>query len=106
MRTFLLTVFWISNIGNVIQLLIMATAGWLIFSQDFSFFGLNLEVFVTQVVPWLHWIETVLVALLGDFGRWVLSIPIFIISPIKFIAGALIGWWAYSTVKKMPGEPA
>jgi len=37
MRTFLLTIFWFSNLGNVIQLLIMASAGWLIFSGDYSF---------------------------------------------------------------------
>ncbi len=106
MRTVLLTIFWISNIGNVIQLLIMASAGWLIFSGNYSFFELNVVIFVTQVAPWLQWIETVAVALLGDFGRWILSIPIFIISPIKFIAGALIGWWAYSTAKNMPSETA
>lgn len=95
-----------SNIGNVIQLLIMASAGWLIFSGNYSFFELNVVIFVTQVAPWLQWIEIVLVALLGDFGRWILSIPIFVISPIKFIAGALIGWWAYSAAKNMPIEPA
>ena len=106
MRTLLLTIFWISNIGNVIQLLIMASAGWLIFSGNYSFFELNVVVFVTQVAPWLQWVETVVVALLGDFGRWILSIPIFIISPIKFIAGVIIGWWAYSSVKNMPVEPA
>jgi len=105
MRTFLLTIFWFSNLGNVIQLLIMASAGWLIFSGDYSFFDLNVDVFVTQVAPWLRWIETVVVALLGDVGRWILSIPIFIISPIKFVAGAIIGWWAYSTVKNMPADP-
>lgn len=105
MRTFLLTVFWISNIGNVIQLLVMASAGWLIFSGNYSFFELNVVIFVTQVAPWLQWIEAIIIALLGDFGRWILSIPIFVISPIKFIAGALIGWWAYSTAKKMPAEP-
>jgi len=106
MRTFLMTIFWLSNIGNVIQLLIMASARWLIFSGVYSFFELNVVIFVTQVVPWLQWIETVIIALLGDFGRWILLIPIFIISPIKFIAGALIGWWAYSTAKNMSSEPA
>ena len=106
MRNFLLTVFWIANIGSVIQLLIMAAAGWLIFSGHYSFCDLNVVVFVTQVAPWLHWVETVVVTLLGDFGRWILSIPIFIISPIKFMAGAIIGWWAYSRAKKMPVKPA
>ena len=107
MRTFLLTIFWVSNIGNGIQLLIMASAGWLIFSGVYSFFGLNLEVFVTQVAPWLIWIKTILAALLGEFGIWILAIPIFILSPIKFTAGVIIGLWAYSTAKKIPlNQPA
>ena len=106
MRNFLLTIFWISNVGNVIQFLIMVSAGWLILSGSYSFFELNVVVFVTEVAPWLQWIETIIVVLLGDLGRWLLSIPIFIISPIKFIAGVIIGWWAYSTAKKMSEEPA
>ena len=106
MRTFLMAIFWLSNLGNVIQLLIMASAGWLIFSSDYSFFNLNLDVFVTQVAPWLFWIKTVLIALLGDFGSWILSIPVLVLSPIKFIAGAIVGWWAYSTAKKLPVEMA
>ena len=106
MRTFLLAIFWVSSIGNVFQLLIMASAGWLIFSGFYSFFDLNLDVFVTQVAPWLFWIKTILAALLGEFGIWILSIPIFILSPIKFIAGVIVGWWAYSTSKNMPVEPA
>ncbi|PCI74075.1 MAG: hypothetical protein COB20_15515 [SAR86 cluster bacterium] len=104
MRNFLLTIFWISSVGNVIQFLIMVSAGWLIFSGNYSFFELNVTVFVTQVAPWLQWIEAIIIALLGDLGRWILSIPIFIISPIKFIAGAVIGWWAYSTAKNIPVE--
>ena len=91
MRNFLLTIFWISNVGNVIQFFIMVSAGWLIVSGDYSFFELNVVIFVTQVAPWLQWIETIIVAVLGDLGVWILSIPIFIISPIKFIAGAGIG---------------
>ena len=102
MRTFLLTIFWLSNTGNVIQLLIMTSAGWLIFTSNYSFSDLSLGVFVTQVVTWLGWIETVIVALFDDFGRWVLSIPILIITPIKLIGGVVIGWWAYSTAKDMP----
>ena len=102
MRNLLLTIFWISNVGNVIQFFIMVSAGWLIVSGDYSFFELNVVIFVTQVAPWLQWIETIIVAVLGDLGVWILSIPIFIISPIKFIAGAGIGWWAYSAAKNMP----
>ena len=92
MRTFLLTIFWISNIGNVSHLLIMASAGWLIISGAYSFSDLSMNIFVTQVAPWLSWIKTILAALLGEFGIWVLSIPVFVISPIKFIAGVIIGW--------------
>ena len=105
MRTFLLTIFWISNIANVIQSLVMVSAGWLLFSGAYSFFDLNLGVFVSQVVPWLLFIKTILATLLGQFGIWILSIPILILSPIKFIAGVIIGWWAYSTAKNMPIEP-
>jgi len=64
-----------------------------------------LDVFVTQVAPWLIFIKTILAALLGQFGIWILSIPIFILSPIKFIAGVIVGSWAYSTAKNMPVEP-
>ena len=106
MRNFLLAIFWISNIGNVIQFLIMVSAGWLILSGNYSFFELNVVLFVTEVTPWLRWIETIIIAVLGDLGRWILSIPIFIISPIKFIAGALIGWWAYAAAKNIPVESA
>ena len=102
MRNFLLTIFWISNVGNVFHFLIMVSAGWLIVSGNYSFFELNVVVFVTQVAPWLQWIETLIVTFLGDLGRWILSIPIFILSPIKFIAGGIIGWWAYSTAKNIP----
>jgi|TARA_B110000090_G_scaffold198808_1_gene238061 hypothetical protein len=80
----------------------MVSAGWLIVSGDYSFFEINVVIFVTKVAPWLQWTETIIVAVLGDLGTWILSIPIFIISPIKFIAGACIGWWAYSTAKNIP----
>jgi len=102
MRTFLLTIFWVSNFGNVIQLLIMASASWIIFSGFYSFSDLNVSVFITQYVPWLLWIKTLIVALLGEFGRWVLTIPILIIAPLKFVAGTIIGLWAYSVARKMP----
>lgn len=102
MRNVLLTIFWVSNIGNVMQSLIMIAAGWLIVSDSYSFLELTVVLFVTDVVPWLRWIEVIIIAILGDFGRWILSIPILVISPIKFVLGALIGWWAYTTAKKMP----
>ncbi len=106
MRTFLLTIFWFTNLGNVLQLLVMVSASWIIFSGAYSFSELNVNVFLTQYVPWLLWLKTFLVALLGEFGRWVLAIPILIIAPLKFIGGTIIGLWAYSVAKKMPVEAA
>jgi hypothetical protein len=84
----------------------MATAGWLMISGAYSFSDLSMDVFVTQVAPWLFWVKTILTALLSEFGIWILSIPILVISPIKFIMGIIVGWWAYSTAKNMPVEPA
>ena len=106
MRKFLLAIFWIANLGNVIQLLIMVSAGWIIFSGAYSFFDLDVNVFITQYVPWLLWIKTLIVALLGDFGYWILAIPILIIAPLKLIAGTFIGLWAYTVAKDMPVESA
>ena len=106
MRTFLLTIFWVTNCGNVIQLLIMASASWIIFSGFYSFSDLNVNVFITQYVPWLIWIKTIIIALLGEFGKWVLTIPILIIAPLKLVAGTIIGLWAYSVAKNMPVESA
>jgi len=106
MRTFLLTIFWITNLGSVIQLLIIASAGWIILSSDYSFFDLNVNVFVTQYVPWLIWVKTLVVELFGNFGYWLLSIPILIIAPLKLVAGTFIGLWAYSAAKNMSAEPA
>jgi hypothetical protein len=105
MRAFLLTIFWISNIGNVSHLLIMASAGWLIISGAYSFSDLSMGVFVTQVAPWLFWVKTVLTALFGEFGIWILSLPVFVISPIRFVLGVIIGWWAYITAKNISVEP-
>lgn len=105
MRTFLLTIFWITNLGNVIQLLIMASASWIIFSGAYSFFDLNVNVFITQYIPMFIWIKTFIVALLGSVGHWILTIPILIIAPLKLVIGTLIGLWAYSVAKEMPAEP-
>ncbi len=106
MRTFLLTIFWITNLGSVIQLLIMASASWILLSGAYSFFDLSMNVFITQYVPWLFWIKTILVLLLGDFGYWILTIPILIIAPLKLITGVIIGLWAYSVAKGMPAKSA
>ncbi len=69
-----------------------------------SFLDLSLDLFVTQFVPWLSWIKIILVKLLGDFGYWVLTIPVLIIAPVKFVLGTVIGLWAYFTAKRMPVE--
>ncbi len=106
MRTFLLTIFWITNLGNVIQLLIMASASWIIFSGAYSFFDLNVNVFITQYIPMFIWIKTFIVTLLGDFGYWILTIPILIIAPLKLVTGTIIGLWAYSAAKDVLAEPA
>ena len=105
MRTFLLTVFWVTNFGNVIQLLVMASASWIIFSGAYSFLELDVNVFLTQFVPWLVWLKTIIIALLGEFGRWALTIPILVIAPLKFVTGTVIGLWAYSVAKRMPVGP-
>ena len=102
MRTFLLTVFWITNIGNVIQLLVIVSASWMIFSGRYSFFELDANTFFTQIVPWLLWLKTLIILLLGDLGRLVLAIPILIIAPLKLIFGTAIGIWAYSTAMGVP----
>ncbi len=104
MRTFLVTIFWITNLGSVIQLLIIASASWILFSGAHSFFDLNVNVFITQYVPWLLWIKTILVQFLGDFGYWILTIPILIIAPLKLVTGTIIGLWAYSAAKAIPVE--
>ena len=105
MRTFLLFVFWTTNIGSIIQLLIMASASWILLSGAYSFFDLTVNVFITQYVPWLLWIKTILVQFLGDFGYWILTIPILIIAPLKLVTGVIIGLWAYSVAKGMPVKP-
>jgi hypothetical protein len=104
-RKFLLTVFWITSVGGVIQLLIIASATWIIFSGNSSFFDLTVNVFVTQFAPWLSWVKALIVTVLGDFGRWILAIPILIIAPLKLLTGTIIGVWAYTVAKDMPVEP-
>ena len=106
MRTFLMAIFWITNLGNVIQLLIMASASWIILSGAYSFTDLNVNVFITQYIPVFLWIKTFIVGLLGDLGRWILTIPILIIAPLKLVVGTIIGLWAYSVAKKMPAKSA
>ena len=102
MRIFLLTIFWITNIGSVIQLLIIVSAGWVLFSGASSFFELDVNLFVTQIVPWLFWVKTILVKFFGDLGYWILTIPILIVAPVKLVFGVIIGLWVYSTAKDLP----
>ena len=82
----------------------MVSAGWIIFSGAYSFFDLDVNVFITQYVPWLLWIKTILIQLLGDFGYWILEIPILIIAPMKLVLGTMIGLWAYSAARAMPAN--
>jgi len=100
-----LTIFWITSLGSIVQLVIMALASWLIFSGVHSFSDLNFDVFITQYVPIFIWVKGFLVALLGDIGRWILSIPVLILGPVKLVLGIIIGQWAYSAAKSMPVKP-
>ncbi len=106
MRTFLMSVVWITNFGNFIQMLVISSAAWILFNSGYSFADLSLNVYITQYLPWLLWLKTLMIALLGEFGRWILTIPILVIAPLKFVTGTIIGWWAYSVARKMPVGPA
>ena len=102
MRKFLLAIFWFTSLGSVIQALIIVSASWIVFSGTYSVSDLNVNVFITQYIPMFVWIKTLIVGLLGDFGYWILTIPILVISPLKLVVGTIIGLWAYSVAKKMP----
>ena len=106
MRKLLLAIFWFTSLGSVIQMLIIVSASWIVFSGAYSFSELNVNVFITQYIPVFVWIKTLIVELLGDFGHWILTIPILVISPVKLVVGTIIGLWAYSVAKNMPAEPA
>ena len=106
MRTFLLAIFWFTSLGSVIQVLIIVSASWIIFSGAYSFSDLNVNVFITQYIPMFVWIKTLIVELLGDFGYWILTIPILIIAPVKMVFGVFIGLWAYSAAQDLPAKPA
>lgn len=106
MRTFLMGVVWVTNFSNFIQMLVISSAAWILFNSAYAFSDLSVNVYITQYVPWLLWLKTLMVELLGELGRWILTIPILLIAPIKFIAGSIIGGWAYSVARKMPVGPA
>jgi len=97
-----MSVFWVTNFGNFIQMLVISSAVWILFNSGYSFADLSVNVYITQYLPWLLWLKTLMVALLGELGRWILTIPILVIAPIKFVAGTTIGGWAYSVARKMP----
>jgi hypothetical protein len=105
MRTFLLTVFWVTAVGSVMQLLVIGTGGWIVFSGASSFSELSVNVFVTEFVPWLLFLKTLIISLFGELGRWILEIPILVIATLKLVTGTIIGLWANSVVKAMPVEP-
>jgi len=102
MRAFLLSIFWVTTVGSVIQLLVIASGGWIVLSGAFSFSELSVNVFITQFVPWLLFLKTLIITLLGELGRWLLDIPILLIATLKLIVGTVIGLWAYSVAKAMP----
>jgi len=106
MRKFLLAIVWLTSLGSVIQVLIIGSASWISFSGAHSFSDLNVNVFITQYIPMFVWIKTLIVELLGDFGYWILSIPILIIAPLKLLTGTIIGLWAYLAAKDMAAESA
>jgi len=105
MHSFLIAVVWITSVGSVLQFLVMLSASWMVFAGHYSFFELDVTTFISQVVPWLYWIKTFMIALLGDLGELILTIPILIITPIKFVAGLAIGIWAYRSAKRISATP-
>ena len=105
MRTFLLSIFWVTTVGSVIQLLVIAFGAWIIFSGASSFSELSVNVFITQFVPWLIFLKTLVITLLGELGMWLLEIPILLIATLKLVVGTVIGLWAYSVAKAMPVKP-
>jgi len=106
MRNFLLTIFWVTAVGSVIQVLIILSASWIILSGPTAFSELTLDVYIAQYIPVFDWIRTLISTLLGELGHWILALPILVISPLKLVAGTLIGLWAYSAAKLRSVKPA
>jgi len=102
MRTFLLSIFWLANIGSVIQLLIIVSASWIVFSGTYSFSDLDVDTYITTYIPMFLWLKTLIISILGSFGYLILAIPILVIAPLKLVMGTIIGLWAYSAAKDMP----
>lgn len=101
MRKFLLTVFWVTGLGSVIQVLVIVAAFWISVSSGNSFLDLSVDVFITQYVTWLLWLKATLIEILGSFGYWILDLPILIIAPLKLVTGTFIGLWAWSAAQEM-----
>ena len=101
MRTLLISLFWMTNVGSVLQLLIMLSGFWIILGDAHSFVSLSVGTFITAYVPQVAWIKTVIVWLLGDVGRWILGLPILLVAPVKILIGSLIGYWAYSRARAL-----
>ena len=106
MRNFLLTIFWLLNIGSVVQLAVIVSALWAVYSGLYSFSSLDVSAFVTEMIPRLTWLKDFLVSILGDLGHWVLALPILFVAPMKLLGDTLIGVWIYTAARNMPAESA
>jgi hypothetical protein len=60
------------------------------YSSAYSFSELSVNVFITLYLPWLLWLKTFIISLLGEFGRWVLEVPMLVIAPLKCIEARLL----------------
>lgn len=106
MRNFLLSVFWITNVGGVFQIVVIAVSVWIIASGAHSISELSLNVFIVEYASWLVWMKSLLIVFLGDLARWILTIPVLVIAPARLVSGTIIGLWAYSVAKRMPHQVA
>lgn len=106
MRRFLMTVFWITNVGGLTQLAVVVSAGWIVLNGSHSFSGLSVDVFFVQYTPWLLWVKALILAIYGDLGVWVFSLPVLAVAPLKLMGGTLIGYWAYSVASEWPEDEA
>jgi hypothetical protein len=67
-----------------------------------------MRAFLTTVV-WFANFGNFIQTLVITSALWILynsGYSVLVIAPIKFIAGSIIGWWAYSVARKMPVGPA
>ena len=107
MRTFLMTVFWITNVGSVLQLLAIALASWLVLSSVHTFFEFDGHLLSQEYLPAFPWVRLMILAIWGELGDWMLAVPVLVIAPLQLVFGSLIGFWAYNAARGMPvHEPA